>query len=92
MRRACATWRYHHGWDLQDVADLLDDDPKVVEGSYLDRIWLKTAGRKPRGAQPVPAGHVDPARREGDLDTTTRFRGSCRILAGEVKSPSPLPD
>jgi len=54
LRRACATWRYHHGWDLQDVADLLDDDPKVVEGSYLDRSWLKTAGRKSRSGKRYP--------------------------------------
>ncbi|HVM45807.1 MAG TPA: site-specific integrase, partial [Candidatus Thermoplasmatota archaeon] len=66
LRRACATWRYYHGWDIQDIADLLDDLPKVVEGSYLDRAWLKTAGRKARRGERYPcvewirpAGRVD---------------------------------
>lgn len=65
LRRACATWRYHHGWDVQDVADLLDDDPKVVEGSYLDRSWLKVAGRKPKSGKRYPeVSWVMPAGRE----------------------------
>jgi integrase len=65
LRRACATWRYHHGWDLQDIADLLDDDPKVVEGSYLDRSWLKTAGRKARSGTRYPeVAWVRPAGKE----------------------------
>lgn len=45
FRRGCATWRYHCGWDLEEIALLLDDRVAVVEASYIDWNWLKVAGR-----------------------------------------------
>src|SRR5207249_3569459 len=90
LRRGCATWRYHHGWDVQDIADLLDDDPKVVEGSYLDRSWLKTAGRKARSGKRYPevqwirpAGGRIPSR-------PPVFGGDGKFSSGPASPPSQI--
>lgn len=88
LRRACATWRYHHGWDVQDIADLLDDDPKVIDASYLDKSWLKTVGRKrhrsgnryPEVEWIRPAGQKEKADRS-KIDATPKNGGSRQILA-----------
>lgn len=46
LRRACATWLYHNGWEVEEVALLLDDTTAVVRGSYIDWAWIKRVGRK----------------------------------------------
>jgi len=45
LRRGCATWRYHCGWDVEEIRLLLDDTAAVVETSYLNWNWLKVKGR-----------------------------------------------
>lgn len=45
LRRGCATWRYHCGWDVEEIRLLLDDTAAVIENSYLDWNWLKVVGR-----------------------------------------------
>lgn len=66
LRRGGATWRYHHGWTLKEVAALMDDTEGVAEG-YLDRAWLqhneKSARKSQKGRPAVPrirsAGKTD---------------------------------
>jgi hypothetical protein len=45
LRRGCATWRYHCGWDVEEIRLLLDDTAAVIEASYLNWNWLKLLGR-----------------------------------------------
>lgn len=50
LRRACATYRYHFGWSIHDIAVLLHDSESVIAASYLDWTWLNS----PRGEPVLP--------------------------------------
>ena len=53
LRRACATWRYRHGWEIEEVANLIGDTKDVVEASYIDHAWIRSIHRvKSRKATP----------------------------------------
>lgn len=77
LRRACATFRYRHGWSIEDIAQLLDDSETVISESYLDWTWLRSLPegtiqrRKSRPAVPRirPGGQVD---RTAQRDVRTR--------------------
>lgn len=45
LRRACATWQYHNGWEIPEIARFLDDTEDVVRSSYINWTWIKRAGR-----------------------------------------------
>lgn len=71
LRRACATWRFIHGWNVDDIAVLLDDDKDVVEASYIDVNHVKTKGRKRhRSAERYPM--VDWIRPMGQVETEAK--------------------
>lgn len=46
FRRTCATLRYTWGWNLEEVAEFLDDKPKTVDGHYIDHTWVRHVGRR----------------------------------------------
>lgn len=54
FRRGLATWLYHNGWAIDEIALLLDDTPKVVDESYINWTWIKRVGRRedPRKRRP----------------------------------------
>ena len=82
LRRACATWRYIHGWSIEDIAALLDDDPKVVQESYVDMAYVKSKGRKRhrRSNRYPEVDWIRPAGKAADFDATPQNRGSSEIL------------
>lgn len=50
LRRACATYRYHYGWTLEEIATLLHDSEAVVASSYIDWTWIRSPQGEPRRA------------------------------------------
>lgn len=58
FRRGCATWRFHHGWTLTEVARFIDDTEQTTQG-YLNRVWLEAneatsvKTRQPRPRTPL---------------------------------------
>lgn len=88
LRRACATWRYIHGWAVEDIASLLDDTPSVVEGSYIDVTHVKTRGRKrTRSRERYPT--VDWIRPEGQKEPAAKAAAGRTQGRGEIRRDPP---
>lgn len=60
FRRFCATVRYAWGWSVQDVANHLDDTPKVVETNYIDHAFARMCKVQGRRAKDDPRPPLPP--------------------------------
>lgn len=86
LRRGCATWRYHCGWDVEEIRLLLDDTAAVVETSYLNWNWLKVQGRtNHRTPTRTPAAKL--IRSVGKQDNRSQLETRSTKLESELKYP-----
>lgn len=99
LRRACATWLYHHGWEVEEIALLLDDTPAVVRRSYLNWTWIKRVGRKNERSKttrpPVPllrssgTTNARSERKTSDPQAAPRvWEGAPRFSEGRNSAPA----
>lgn len=94
LRRACATWLYHHGWEVEEIALLLDDTPDVIRGSYIDWTWIKRSGRtneRSRSRRPplprIRSSGTTKARKPRISAETLGFDSATRVSLGKPSAP-----